>query len=363
MRNHSICTRPLQWVLPILSSIFVFPTVMLFFAIRIRNDRPSVSPCRTTRRKLRFRKVPFPVADVQHFDILWYIPIHRLKPPETFLQKLFGRTSEKHKEEEEGPGLFNEAESEASKTPESEETETITYTRAKGYMGRKPLSDSLPREEIEILPEGTTCLCCGEPLERLPESCDDIMEKLVYLPATVKVRREVRPKFVCKKCRGKNTETSKPVIHEVAATPSIMLGSIATPELRRDTRGCDISCKFQQGMPLYRLENYFEGKAKIRRQRMTNWVIGVAKALKPLDGLIVAEIRAGPVQRHDETRVQVVSSRDEEGWHGSMRQGWIWVALGGAGGRRAVRFKYSETCAHDTVVEYLLKWQTSVAEA
>jgi transposase len=32
----------------------------------------------------------------------------------------------------------------------------------------------------------------------------------------------------------------------------------------------------------------------------------------------------------------------------------MWVALGGAGGRRAVRFKYAETRAHDTVVEYLV---------
>jgi len=83
-------------------------------------------------------------------------------------------------------------------------------------------------------------------------------------------------------------------------------------------------------------------------------VRGVAKALKPLDDLIVGEIRAGPVQRQDETRVQVVSSQEEEGRHGRMRQGWMWVALGGAGGRRAVRFKYSETRAHDTVVEYLV---------
>jgi transposase len=129
-----------------------------------------------------------------------------------------------------------------------------------------------------------------------------------------------------------------------------MPGSIATPALL----AAIIIAKYQQGTPLYRLEKYFRGKAQISRQTMSNWIIGAAKALKPLDDLLLADIRAGPVQRHDETRVQVVTSpQSAADKRGQMRQAWIWVALGGEGGRRAVRFKYADTRAHETVVEYL----------
>jgi len=72
--------------LRILSGIFVFPTVILFFAVRIGKCPPALySPAG------QLRKYHLPVADVKRFYPIGDAPVRvlrRLKPPKTFLPYL-----------------------------------------------------------------------------------------------------------------------------------------------------------------------------------------------------------------------------------------------------------------------------------
>jgi transposase len=162
---------------------------------------------------------------------------HLIEPFRLAQQQRFGRSSEKHPAQ---PDLFNEAEIEVDTT--EPEKEQITYTRKKPV--RKKLPEDLPREVIEhdIDEADKVCDCCGKAMHRIGEECS---EKLVFIPATVKVIEHVRPKYGCRHCDKQGTEVN---IKIAPLPPSIMPKSIATPSLLAQI----ITSKFQYSLPLYR---------------------------------------------------------------------------------------------------------------
>jgi transposase len=264
-------------------------------------------------------------------------------------QKVFGRKSEKRKPVDEGPSLFNEAEATADAEEAAKpEQETITYTRDKPQKpGRKPLSDTLPREVVvnDLSDEEKVCPCCGETLERLCEESDDVSERLKYIPAKLVVVQTRTPKYVCRKCHADGEGEKSGILRQAPAAPSIIPRGIATPELLAFI----LTQKFCYAAPYYRLESQFASiGAAVSRQDMSNWQIMAGKALKPLDKLLVEAIRAGPVQRHDETRVQVLGTEGKSDTSNS----WVWLARGGPPERPVVRYKYSPSRAHGNVAEY-----------
>ena len=68
----------------------------------------------------------------------------------------------------------------------------------KRRVGRSRLPDHLPRVEIVIAPEDTTCPCCGGAMRVIGEDCS---QRLDVIPAQYRVIVTRRPKYACRACQ------------------------------------------------------------------------------------------------------------------------------------------------------------------
>jgi len=219
-------------------------------------------------------------------------------------RRLFGRSAERLSEEERKQlWLFNEAELIVSSVEKVEtEVERVpvrAHTRVK--RGRKPLPEDLPRVEVlHDIPEEDKICGCGKRLQRIGE---DTCEKLEIIPAQVRVKRHIRPKYACKACEGSGDE-EKPAVRIAPAVPQLLPKSIATPSLVAYL----ITAKFCDALPFFRQERQFQRIGiDISRQDMANWSIRVHHRVVPLLTLLREEIRQGPMVGIDETSVQVMN--------------------------------------------------------
>ena len=171
--------------------------------------------------------------------------------------------------------------------PEKEETITIpAYSRKKS--GRKPLPDSLPREEvIHDIPEDEKVCACGCQLTRIGE---ETSEQLYIERPKFRVIVNIRPKYACKHCEGTSDESS-PTIKIAPTPPQIIAKSFATAALLAYI----IIAKFIDALPLYRQEKQFSRLGiDLPRATMANWMIRVADRCQPLMPLLRQEITSGP---------------------------------------------------------------------
>jgi transposase len=102
--------------------------------------------------------------------------------------------------------LFNEAEeillAKGNERPEEPTVEVRAHRRRE--TGRKPLPSEIPRvETIHDISEQEKQCACGQQMVRIGE---EICEKLEVIPARIRVRRHVRPKYACHACEGSGDE-------------------------------------------------------------------------------------------------------------------------------------------------------------
>src|SRR5262249_54952727 len=127
-------------------------------------------------------------------------------------QKLFGRKSERVSADQLRLAFAELAE---ALKPRDEPTEMDTgersgrqHRRPERPANRRPLPPHLPRERIEIdVPETEKQCACGTAKTRIGEA---ISEKLDYVPASVRVRETVRPKYACPRCHDGVIEAPAP---------------------------------------------------------------------------------------------------------------------------------------------------------
>jgi transposase len=255
------------------------------------------------------------------------------------LLRKFGRSSEKLDPNQQE--LFEESESEASATDESEEIIVPSHKRKK--VGRKPLDDLIPREEIlhDLSDEEKTC-GCGAALSRIGE---DVREELEIIPEQVYVKRHVYPKYACRCCEGSGDE-EKPVFRMAQAKPRLLPGSIASPALLAFI----LINKFTDHLPFYRQEKRFERiGAHISRQDMSNWTMRAYEVLKILEELFVRKIKEGPVIQMDETPVQVM----KEPGRNDKTDSYMWLARGGPPESPLVYYRYHPRRNADFIKNFL----------
>ena len=247
------------------------------------------------------------------------------------LQK-FGRKSEKERQEEYQPLLFG---SEESSTPEHEASDTsiTVQSHPRRKPGRKPIDDSLPREEVLIdIPEEEKQCACGHELVRIGE---ETSERLQVIPPKMWVERIVRPKYACKNCEGSGDE-EKPAVRVAAPPVSILPKSIVTPGLLSFI----IVNKFVDHLPYYRQEKRFERIGiHISRQNMSNWQQAAYEKIEPLIETLKNHIRCGPVINMDETPVQVMGEPERS----DTTKSYMWLARGGPPEKPALLYSYRET--------------------
>ena len=260
-------------------------------------------------------------------------------------RRLFGRSAERLSEEDRKQlWLFNEAEMIAAKEQVQQEPERVpvrAHSRVK--RGRKPLPPDLPRVEvIHDIPEEQKICGCGEALTRIGE---EVCEKLEIIPAQVRVRRHVRPKYACKACEGSGDEEN-PAVRIAPVVKQLLPKSIASPALIAYM----IVAKFCDALPFYRQERQFQRMGvDISRQVMANWTIAVHRRIEPLVRLVRKQIRSGPVVGIDETTVQVMNEPDRA----NTSQSYMWVFLGGEPKHPVVEYQYHPTRSGSVPLQYL----------
>lgn len=164
------------------------------------------------------------------------------------------------------------------KQPPPERVPVRSHTRAK--QGRKPLPADLPRVEwIHDIAESEKSCGCGAQLKRIGQ---EVCEKLEIIPAQVRVRRHVRPKYACRVCEGSGDE-EKPAVRIAPAVKQLLPKSIASPALVAYM----LVSKFCDALPFYRQERQFQRMGvDLSRQDMANWTMAVARRIQPLVQLL-----------------------------------------------------------------------------
>jgi transposase len=246
------------------------------------------------------------------------------------LQK-FGRKSEKGSNDPNQKFLFSDEADTEIHEDITGQAETITYSRKK--PGRKPIDDSLPREDVIIdLPEEEKMCACGHEMVRIGE---ETSERLQVILPKMWVERIIRPKYACKFCEGSGDE-DKPAVRIADIPVSIIPKSIVTPGLLAFI----IVNKFVDHLPYYRQEKRFERIGiHLSRQNMSNWQQAAFEKIKPLIKLLKEHIRGGPVINMDETPVQVLN----EPGRSDTSKSYMWLTRGGFPDKPAFLYSYRET--------------------
>ena len=180
---------------------------------------------------------------------------------------------------------------------------------------RKPLSDHLAREDVTLDVPGDTCPDCGGPRHPIGES---VSEMLDWVPATLRVLRIRRPKYVCRRCV---------TIAQAPAPERVIAGGLATPALLAHV----LVSKYADHLPLYRQSRIFARHGvELGRSTLAGWVGGACWWLDALHERLARHIFASDYLFADDTPIPVldpgrgrtktgrlwVYARDQRGWSG-----------------------------------------------
>lgn len=226
-------------------------------------------------------------------------------------EKLFGRKSERYVNPDQ-PAMFDEIESEYH-PPEEDGDDDIEVPahRRKKRKSQISLPKDLERETRihELSGRDRECSCCGKPMIEIGE---DKTEKLDVIPASAKVVEDIYKKYAC---ANSNCDT-KP-----AQSPRV---PVAIPKIKatEGTLAFIAVQKYLYALPLYRLETFFSGiDVPLSRSVMSQWMIKLADALKPIYLSLEEQLLAGGYIHMDETRVQVL----KEPGRAATSKSYMWV--------------------------------------
>ncbi len=257
--------------------------------------------------------------------------------------QLFGRRSEKEPADALARQLplFDMPEPDPSEDSASEEeVEVSGHSRKK--RGRKPLPEDLPRVEVvHDLTDDEKICACGCELSRMGE---EVSEQLDIVPARVQVIRNIRPKYVCRKCEG--LEDNGPTVKIAPVPPQIIPKSIVTPSLLAHV----LTGKFVDALPFYRQEKQFQRLGiEISRTSMCSWAMKAAEACIPLVNLLQDEILSAFFINIDETTVQVLAEPGRD----STTKSYMWIFRRGDPEKPALIYQYHPTRSGDVAAEFL----------
>lgn len=186
--------------------------------------------------------------------------------------------------------------------------EQISYTRNKPKEKKQPLrlelAPHLPRKEEVIVPEGLP-----EDAKKIGEAVTEILE---YEPATIYVRRIVRPKYVV----SSNDEQTQ-----------ISIAPLPTLPIPKSNAGAGILAyimvsKFVDHLPFYRLVRMLRRQGVvIAESTISGWFNGSCNLLGPLYEALKKKILSSTYIMADETPMPVLT-KDKPG---STHKGYHWV--------------------------------------
>jgi len=180
---------------------------------------------------------------------------------------------------------------EAPEPPEVQEVKS--HVRAKP-TGRKPLPETLPRVDIEVIPPEVQ----EKGLDSFEKIGEDVTETVERRPGSLVVVRVHRPKFVAKD-RDRNAATKV----AQGSTPELpILRGLAGPGLLADT----VVKRWQDHLPLYRLERIFGREGlELARSTICGWHGELARLAAPVVDAMWADALRAPYLCTDATGVLV----------------------------------------------------------
>lgn len=255
------------------------------------------------------------------------------------LRKLiYSSKKERHKSVEipaEQGNLFNQE----SSVEEIETSETITYKRKKPskHKGRNKLPSHLPVKEVIIEPDVDT--------SEMDKIGEQVTETLDYTPASLRIIRTRRIKYVKKNQTDKSDEENQQQIF-IAPPPQRPLDKcIAESSLLAHI----IVRKFIDHLPFYRQIQGFKRDHNWEPSKSTvnDWFIAVCTLLKPLYTQLEKELLTSRYIQADESPIKV----QDKNKSGKTHQGYQWVYHSPTSG--VVLFKYHKSRSHHAVKEIL----------
>jgi transposase len=229
-------------------------------------------------------------------------------------RQIFGKKSERVVDAHPQQLMLEGFESEGQ---QKEETHTVpAHERKKRTPTGKDtikLPDDLPIETtvIDIPEEEKICKETGVALQRIGE---EVSHKLAYIPGHYFLKRIVRPKYAYPKQEEKGIVTAY-------IPDSILPKCRADESLLADI----ITRKFVDHLPLYRIAEMFSRDGiVISRRLLSQWVVAVGLALRPLYHAMKERILQSDRLHIDESPVDIFDSP-------KVRQGYMWVLVGGIG--------------------------------
>ncbi len=259
--------------------------------------------------------------------------------------KIYGRKSEKYllDSDAEQKTLFEGLEQcEDVEDKEPETMEVKPHKRKK--PGRKPLPESLPREDVICELDAEEKICgCGMEMECIGQ---EVSEKLEMTPPSFLVKRYIRYKYACKNKNCEGVESEGGAVKIVPLPSQLIEKSFCTPSLLSHI----VTGKFADSLPLYRQENQFKRYGiDLPRATMSNWLLKVYEKCRPLTELLRLELLSGPLIGVDETTVQVLVERGRS----PTSKSYMWVFRGGHPDRPVYFYKYAPTRNGEVAAELL----------
>ncbi len=231
----------------------------------------------------------------------------------------FGRRAESLPEEQLHLGLEEAEQIEAAGQAETEarEPDRRKAGAVRRRANRGALPAHLPRIEMVVDVESTTCAGCSGPLHRIGE---DIAERLDIVPAQFRVLVVRRPKYGCRACED--------VIVQAPAPARLIEGGLPTEA----TVAQVLVSKYADHLPLYRQSQiYARQGVNLDRSTLADWVGRAAFLLRPIYDRLLDRLRASAKLFADETTAPVLDpgrgrtktgqlfayARDDRPWGGT----------------------------------------------
>ena len=260
-----------------------------------------------------------------------------------FQRQVFGKRSERVIGCLDTKQLMFEGFDTLDKTPNLKTKEIAAHSRKKPRrdgQDKITLPADLPVETLVLdIPESEKiCKITGVALEKIGE---EVSHKLAYRPGSFYVKEIIRLKYANPK------QAEMGVV--VADLPENIL-----PRCRADASFLAhiITEKFANHMPLYRQSESFEREGvSISRKLLSQWVVAVGLALRPLYEEMLKKILGSGNVFIDESPVKVLAK-------GKCIQGYMWVIVGGSGPNPPYRvYDFREDRCHKHAFEILASYR------
>jgi transposase len=253
---------------------------------------------------------------------------------------LFGRRSEKAAHPDQLQLALEDLEQALAEGEALAEKTDATLQASRGQrrrVNRGALPKHLPREEVVIEPERTTCPCCGGALHRIGE---DIAERLDVVPAAFRVIVTRRPRYGCRACES--------AVVQAPAPARLIEGGLPTETLVAQV----LVSKYADHLPLYRQSQIYARQGiELDRSTLADWVGSAAAELRPLHERLFEHLKASPKLFMDETRAPVLDpgrrrtktgylwaiARDDRPWAGPDPPAVVYLYAPGRGAEHALR--------------------------